>query len=77
MTATIEQARDQMMSLPDAERFEALLATLERSGQGFCGDVFHALESARRADELASRTVVPLDREQAFAPARRAIRSAP
>ena len=76
MTATIEQARDQMMRLPDEERREALLATLESSGGEFCGDILHVLESARRAEELAAGTVKALNREQAFAPARQAIQSA-
>ena len=74
MTATIEQARAQMMSLPDNDRREALLATLESSGENFSGDIFHALESARRADELTAGTVSALTREQAFSKAREAVR---
>jgi inhibitor of KinA sporulation pathway (predicted exonuclease) len=65
-----------MMSLPDEDRREALLATLESSGRDFSGDIFHALESARRADELVQGVVQPISREEAFSKARRAVQSA-
>jgi len=61
------------MSLPAAERREVLLETLESSGGEFAGDILNALESVRRADELASGSVRPLSREQVFSRARRSI----
>ncbi len=74
MIATIEKTRDQLMSLPAADRREVLLETLESSGGEFAGDILHALESVHRANELSSGSVKPLTREQAFSRARIAVR---
>jgi len=65
-----------MMSLPEDDRREALLATLESSGVNFSVQMRDVLESVRRLEEWESGKVRALTAEEAFLPARRAVQAA-
>lgn len=73
MTPSTQLIHEQVMNLPATDRREVLLLTLENSGEEFACEILHALESARRAEELISGGVTPLTRQEAFARARQAI----
>ena len=73
MTSALQHIRDQVMHLPDADRLEALLSAVDRSGEDFADGMRNALESVRRADELEYGVVEPMARDETFSGARIAI----